>query len=255
MRLYIWWRVAWDFTSHNRTSHNNTSHWRVVRDFTSHNSTSHHNTSHWRHKKEEGWCETLHHTAVHHMGLVLGRKPEHETLCFLGNVASAGDEDERYLVCAAGGAAAVVPDANRFSLGVLPRLVIHVCVVLCASWMSGCRSQCNGCVILVMFCGHVRRYMRVSQVMLQNSWESWIVLEWLHQGCDSDLSLDFLNLCAGDFPFKIPFKKCFNVVFFALALGSGFGAAISVVITCQKCLCVKTSLRKSLLLCKLCTTK
>ena len=26
---------------------------------------------------------------------------------FLGNVASAGDEDERYLVCAAGGAAAV----------------------------------------------------------------------------------------------------------------------------------------------------
>ena len=53
--------------------------------------------------------------------------------CFLGNVASAGDEDERYLVCAAGGAAAVVPDANRFSLGVRPRLVIHVCVVLCAS--------------------------------------------------------------------------------------------------------------------------
>jgi len=33
------------------------------------------------------------------MGYVLGRKPEHETLCF-SKVAAAGDE--RYLVCAAG---------------------------------------------------------------------------------------------------------------------------------------------------------
>ena len=41
------------------------------------------------------------------MGYVLGRKPEHETLCFCK--VAAGD-DERYLVCAAV-AAAVVPDA------------------------------------------------------------------------------------------------------------------------------------------------
>ena len=36
-------------------------------------------------------------------------------------------------------------------------------------------------------------------------------------------------ICAvGDFPFKIPFKKCFKIVFsFALVPRSGFGAAIS----------------------------
>jgi len=32
-------------------------------------------------------------------------------------------------------------------------------------------------------------------------------LEWLHQGCENDLSLDFLSFGAGDFPFKTPFKK------------------------------------------------
>ena len=55
-----------------------------------------------------------------------------------------------------------------------------------------------------------------------------MVLEWLHQGCDSDLSEDFLNFGASNFPFKNPFKKCFKIVFFfALASRSGFGAAIS----------------------------
>ena len=43
---------------------------------------------------------------------------------------------------------------------------------------------------------------------------SKILLDWLHQGCDSDLSADFLKFGAGDFPFKIPFKKCFKIVFF-----------------------------------------
>ena len=33
---------------------------------------------------------------------------------------------------------------------------------------------------------------------------------------DSDLSADFLNFGAGDFPFKIPFKKCFEIVVFSL---------------------------------------
>ena len=58
----------------------------------------------------------------------------------------------------------------------------------------------------------------------------------LHGGCvgeeagDSDLSADFLNFGAGDFPFKIPLKNksasklCF---FLALAPRSGCGAAIS----------------------------
>ena len=64
------------------------------------------------------------------MGLVLGRKPEHETLCFLRKVAAGGDEG--YLVCAAA-AAAIVSSSNQFSLGVLQRVVAHVCVVLCVS--------------------------------------------------------------------------------------------------------------------------
>jgi hypothetical protein len=38
-------------------------------------------------------------------------------------------------------------------------------------------------------------------------------LEWLHQGCDSDLSADFLNFGATNFLFKNPFKKCFQIVF------------------------------------------
>ena len=64
------------------------------------------------------------------MGLVLGRKPEHETCVFLRKVAAGGDEG--YLVCAAV-AAAIVSSSNRFSLGVLQRVVGHVCVVLCVS--------------------------------------------------------------------------------------------------------------------------
>ena len=40
--------------------------------------------------------------------------------------------DEGYLVCAAG-AAALVSSSNRFSLGVLQRVVVHVSVVLCGS--------------------------------------------------------------------------------------------------------------------------
>ena len=50
---------------------------------------------------------------------------------------------------------------------------------------------------------------------------------WLHQGCDSDLSADFLNFGSNNFPCKSPFKKCFKIGFFALASRSGFGAAIS----------------------------
>ena len=44
-------------------------------------------------------------------------------------VAAAGDDGQ--LVCAAG-AAWIVSGADRFSLGVLQRVVVHVCVVLFA---------------------------------------------------------------------------------------------------------------------------
>ena len=54
-------------------------------------------------------------------------------------------------------------------------------------------------------------------------------MEWLHQGCESELSADFLNFGANNFPFKIPFKKCFKIVFLSLWRRdpSAFGAAIS----------------------------
>ena len=81
-------------------------------------------------------------------------------------LAAAGDE--RYLVCAAV-AAAVVSCANLFLLCVLQRVVASVCVVLCGSWISGCRLHWNGCMIVVMLCHHVHRDMRVRHVMLQNA--------------------------------------------------------------------------------------
>ena len=46
---------------------------------------------------------------------------------------------------------------------------------------------------------------------------SLIVLEWLHQGRGSDFSADFLNFGACDFRFKVPFRKCFKLVFCLLS--------------------------------------
>jgi hypothetical protein len=78
-------------------------------------------------------------------------------------------------------------------------------VLLCFATQSADRSvmvasRLLGAVKTIVFC----------------SWISEIVLEWLHQGCDSDLSADFLNFGASNFPFKNPFKKCFKIVFFSL---------------------------------------
>ena len=35
--------------------------------------------------------------------------------------------------------------------------IVPVCVVLCGSWISGCRLHWNGCFIVVIWCCHVRR--------------------------------------------------------------------------------------------------
>ena len=68
---------------------------------------------------------------------------------------------KRYLLCAAV-AAGMVSTSNRFPLGVLQRVVVHMCVVLGCFGICGCRSPCNGCMNVVMFCRHVRREMRVG---------------------------------------------------------------------------------------------
>ena len=53
-------------------------------------------------------------------------------------------------------------------------------------------------------------------------------MEWLHEGCDSDLSADFLHFGTSDFLSKNPFEKYFKIVFFLLwRRDPGFGATIS----------------------------
>ena len=70
-------------------------------------------------------------------------------------------------------------------------------IVMAASRLLGAAAAC---VILLSFAAEDRK----------------IVLEWLHPGCDSDLSADFRNFGASNFPFKILFKKCFKIVFLSL---------------------------------------
>ena len=93
----------------------------------------------------EGWCENFtsqNNTFIWggaakrivmlacmlHVGCVGDEAGARNLAYFPCKVAAAGDE--RYLLCAAG-AAGVVSRSNRFSLGVLQRVVVHVCVVLC----------------------------------------------------------------------------------------------------------------------------
>ena len=94
------------------------------------------------------------------MPCVVGRKPEHETLCFPCKVAAAGDE--RYLVCAAV-AAAVVPAGIGSSSVFCNEWLFHVvpvCVVLwCFACSCDCRSHWNGWMnaAWALFCGGSRR--------------------------------------------------------------------------------------------------
>ena len=115
---------------------------------------------------------------------------------------------------------------------------------------SDCRSRCHSCVKVAWCRGCVRN------AIVFCSWTSQIVLEWLHQGCDSDLSADFLNFGAGDFPSKFSLQNCSKIFFFC------FGAEIrfwscnfcvkaplckSFSITVRKLLCVQAFLCKNFL--------
>ena len=59
------------------------------------------------------------------MPCVVGRKPEHETLCFR--------------VCGGCGWGRLVPSMC------FATIIVPVCVVLCVSWSCDCRSHWNGC--------------------------------------------------------------------------------------------------------------
>ena len=48
-------------------------------------------------------------------------------------------------------------------------------IVWCVSLNSGCRSHCNGCMIVVVLCCHVRQEMRVCNLMLQIVMAAWML--------------------------------------------------------------------------------
>ena len=91
------------------------------------------------------------------MGYVLGRKPEHETLCFS---VSSGCSRRWKVPRLCGGCGWGRFCRELFLLCVLQRVVVPVWVVivLCGSWSCGCRSYWNGCmnVAWVMFWGGSR---------------------------------------------------------------------------------------------------
>ena len=87
------------------------------------------------------------------MGFVLGEEAGARNLVFFRvEVVAAGDES--YLVCAAVAAADRFKSRIVFLLCVLQRVAVPVCVVLCVFWICGCRSQWNGCMIVVIWCCH-----------------------------------------------------------------------------------------------------
>ena len=129
-------------------------------------------------------------------------------------VAAAGGE--RYLVCAAG-ATWIVSTRNRFLLCVPQRVVVHVCVSLCNFFVAaGHReSYWSGCIkAALVICQQIYLNFGAHDFPFQSLQLDIVnrILEWLHQGCDSDLSADFLNFGADDFLFQDSFSKV--VVFF-----------------------------------------
>ena len=90
---------------------------------------------------------------------MLGRTPGRETLCFSGKVAAAAEAV----------AAGFPLTCDWFLQGVLHCAVVRVCVGIERFGTCDYRSQCNGCMIVVMFSCHVRRCTRVCHVMLQNA--------------------------------------------------------------------------------------
>ena len=207
-------RVIWDSTS---TSHNNTSHNNTSFNNTSHNNTSHQNTSHnntsdegCRSGDDEGWWLAVMAAWMLH-GACFGEAAGARNLAFFRvkclQPAMKGTSCVCVCVCVCGGCG-----CDRFNVA----LVLPWCSATCRCSIGSfeicaCRSQCNGC-IKVAWC---RGCMHNSIVFC--SWTLQIVLEWLHQGCDCDLSADFLNFGAGDFPYKIPLKSASKSCFFALA--------------------------------------
>ena len=103
-------------------------------------------------------------------GLCFGEEAGGMKPCiFPCKVAAAGDE--RYLVCAAV-AVWIVSRSIGSSSVFCQRVVVPVCVVLCVSWISGCRSHWNGCMIVVAFCRFQTSRCFISRGRRGTSWHS-----------------------------------------------------------------------------------
>ena len=102
-------------------------------------------------------------------GLCWGGSRSTKPCIFPCKVAAGGDE--RYLLCAAGAAAIGLP----FFICRIATVASScfgcacVCVVLGCFGICGCRSHWTGCMIVVIWCCHVRRYVQVCDVMLRNA--------------------------------------------------------------------------------------
>ena len=121
---WLWWRVVWAFTLHDNTSGKNWPWWRVVWDFTLHNNTWVKNWLWWR----VVWDFTLHDNT------------SGKNLLWWRVVWDFTLHDNT---------------SGKNWLWVLQRVVVPVCVVLCGSWISGCRLQWNGCFIVCHGCMNV----------------------------------------------------------------------------------------------------
>ena len=179
-----WWRVVCDLTSLNNTSQKNWHWWRVVCDLTSHNNTSQKNTWLWHRVVTKGsgdegkwwlWevvtkgsggegnaakCIVMAAWMLH--GLCFGEKAGARNLVFFC---------VKWLRRAMKGTSCVRRGCGRFIRELVPPLCSATsgcswCVVLCVSWICGCRSHWNGCMIVVIWCCHVCREMQVCYVML-----------------------------------------------------------------------------------------
>ena len=96
------------------------------------------------------------------MGFVLGESRGRKPCVFLCKVAPAGDE--RYLVCAAG-AGWVRPRLGvvRTVMAASMCFVYNCTLSYIVFWNLCLQTHCNGCMIVVVLCCHVRREMRVFE--------------------------------------------------------------------------------------------
>ena len=100
------------------------------------------------------------------MGFVLGESRGRKPCDFPSKVAPAGDE--RYLVCAAGaGWVRPRPGVVRTVMAASMWFILAHCSYM-VFWNLCCKTIV-GCVIVVVKCCHVRREMRVWNLMLQDA--------------------------------------------------------------------------------------